>query len=90
MLQTTIRADLKHPGVQSDILGRMKNHYENMISKENPKNMMKDNGMDTDMSHDFPVVCRPTPYNMCYSFDAVGNIIPPKRKRPIMVIRVYY
>ena len=85
-----MRADLKHPGRHSDIVDRMKNTYEHFISKEDPKNIMKNNGMDTDMPKGFPVVCRPTPYNMCYSFDAVGNIIPLKRKRPIRVIRVYY
>ena len=93
-LQTPLKQDLKHPGRQSDNFGRMKNQYQDSMVMDDPKMMMEVNGIDADVSPDFNtnygVLCRPTPYNICYSFDALGNIVPLKRKKPIRVIRVYF
>ena len=94
-LQTPLKQGLKHPGRQSDNFGRMTYRHEDSMVMDDPKMMMEANGIDADVSPDFDtanygVLCRPTPYNICYSFDALGNIVPLKRKKPIRVIRVYF
>jgi len=63
--------------------------------KENVPMAENDNENDAEMTrhvqaNGYEVVCRTSPYNICYRLDALGNVVPLQRKRPIRAIRVYF
>ena len=84
----------QHPGRKSYNFVRMKWNEDPSLKKDVQK-ATNNNENGVEMPNDlqtkgFEVVCRPSPYNICYSVDAHGNVIPLKRKRPIRAIRVYF